>query len=52
MIELLKNYKELSNAADYKGNVRYILAKKKLDVHIVIIQTLFIRWLKNNKDNV
>lgn len=32
MIDLLKNYKELRNATDYKGNIRYLLAKKKLDV--------------------
>lgn len=32
MIDLLKNYKDLNNAAGYTGSVRYYLAKKKLDV--------------------
>lgn len=32
MIDLLKNYRELSNAPGYVGSLRYYLAKKKLDV--------------------
>ena len=52
MIDLLKNYKELNNATGYLGSVRYYLAKKKLDVNFIAIQTLFIKWLRNNKDHV
>lgn len=36
MIDLLKNYKDLKNAPGYVGNIRYYLAKKKLDVLIFL----------------
>ena len=36
MIDLLKNYRELSNAPGYVGSLRYFLAKKKLDVSILL----------------
>ena len=36
MIDLLKNYRELSNASGYVGSLRYFLAKKKLDVFILL----------------
>ena len=35
MIDLLKNYKELKNAPGYVSSLRYYLAKKKLDVHLL-----------------
>ena len=38
MIDLLKNYKELKNAPGYAGSIRYYLAKKKLDVDIVLVR--------------
>lgn len=52
MIDLLKNYRELSNAPGYVGSLRYFLAKKKLDVLIIFIKTLFIKWLATNKGKV
>ena len=36
MIDLLKNYREFSSSTGYAGNVRYLLAKKKLDVLTVL----------------
>lgn len=37
----------------YTNNLRYSLAKKKLDVHFLsMTQALFIKWLRSNKDQV
>jgi hypothetical protein len=35
MIDLLKNYNDLRNAPGYASTIRYYLAKKKLDVHLL-----------------